>query len=135
MAPSLVAHSDYRGEPLATQPEPNTFRVRLGRGRLYALELPALRPVSEPLRRHLFRRPYGAENDYYGVYPTFAAARDAANALSTRDLPARYDIEAAGRLYRDHMQRIRVCDYPLVFWLGRLFEHGQRRVFNLVGHM
>src|SRR3546814_1646742 len=133
--PTVVSHSLHRSEPLPMQPEPNTFRSLLGRSGLYALELPALRPVSEPWRRHLFRRPYGAENDYYGVYPTFAAARDAANSLSTRELPASYDIEAAGRLYRDHMQRIRVSDYPLVFWLGRLIADGQRSVFDLGGHI
>src|SRR3546814_6156840 len=68
--PTVVSHSPLRSEPLPMQPEPNTFRSLLGRSGLYALELPALRPVSEPWRRHLFRRPYGAENDYYGVYPT-----------------------------------------------------------------
>src|SRR3546814_11394746 len=60
--PTVVSHSPHRSEPLPMQPEPNTFRSLLGRSGLYALELPALRPVSEPWRRHLFRRPYGAEN-------------------------------------------------------------------------
>lgn len=115
--------------------QPNTIRNLLGRGGLYALELPALRPLSEPIRRNLFRRPFRADNDYYGVYPTFAAAQEAANALSTPSLPASYDIEAAGRLYRDHMRRIRVSDYPLVFWLGRLLADGRRRVFDLGGHI
>src|SRR3546814_8747774 len=110
--PTVVSHSPHRSEPLPMQPEPNTFRSLLGRRGLYALELPALRPVSEPWRRDLFRRPYGAENDYYGVYPTFAAARDAANALSTRTLPAHYDLAADGRLYRDHMPRTRVRHSP-----------------------
>ena len=117
------------------QSEPNTIRSLLGRSGLYALELPALRPLSEPLRRRLFRRPYSTENDYFGVYPTFAAAQAAANGLSSRELPASYDIDAAGRLYRDHMQRIRVSDYPLVFWLGRLIANGQRRIFDLGGHI
>src|SRR3546814_11009075 len=69
------------------------------------------------------------------LYPTFTAARDAANSLSTRELPASYDIAAAGRLYRDHMQRIRVSDYPLVFWLERLIADGQRSVFAHGGHL
>src|SRR5690606_17673283 len=122
-------------DPTPMQAAPNTIRSLLGRGSLYALELPALRPVSEPLRRRLFRRPYGRNNDYYGVYPTFAAAQAAANALSSRELPASYDIEAAGRLYRDHMQRIRTSDYPLLFWLGRLIAGGQRSIFDLGGHI
>src|SRR3546814_12163657 len=33
------------------------------------------------------------------------------------------------------MQRIRVSDYPLVFWLGRLIADGQRSVFDLGGHI
>src|SRR3546814_5110883 len=74
--PTVVSHSLHRSEPLPMQPETNTFRSLLGRSGLYALEMPVLRPVSEPWSRHLFRRPYGAENAYYGVYPTFAAARD-----------------------------------------------------------
>ena len=115
--------------------QPNTIRNLLGRGGLYALELPALRPLSEPIRRRLFRRPYGADNDYYGIFPTFAAAQEAANTLSTKSLPASYDTDAAGRLYRDHMRRIRVSDYPLVFWLGRLLDEGHRRIFDLGGHI
>lgn len=114
---------------------PNTIRTLLGRGGLYLMELPALRPISERMRRNLFRRPYRVENDYYGVYPTFAAAQEAANALSTASIPASYDTEAAGRLYRGHMRRIRASDYPLVFWLGRLLADGRRRVFDLGGHI
>jgi putative methyltransferase (TIGR04325 family) len=117
------------------QTEPNTIRSLLGRSGLHALELPMFRPLSEPFRRRLFRRPYGTENDYYGVYPTFAAAQAAANALSSRELPASYDNKAATRLYRDHMQRIRTSDYPLVFWLGRLIADGQRSIFDLGGHI
>src|SRR3546814_1652219 len=44
--PTVVSHSPHRSEPLPMQPEPNTFRSLLGRSGLYALELPALRPVS-----------------------------------------------------------------------------------------
>src|SRR5690606_11914483 len=88
-----IGQANFDRTPM--QAAPNTIRSLLGRGSLYALELPALRPVSEPLRRRLFRRPYGRDNDYYGVYPTFAAAQAAANALSSRELPASYDIEAA----------------------------------------
>ncbi len=115
--------------------QPNTIRELLGRGGLYALELPALRRLAEPWRRRLFRRPYRIDNDYFGVYPSFADALAAAQAMSTRALPASYDTDAAGRLYRDHMERIRVSDYPLVFWLGRLLAAGGRRVFDLGGHI
>lgn len=98
-------------------------------------ELPVLRLVSRPMRRKLFQRPYRVENDYYGMYESYAAAQSAAQDLSTRTLPASYDIDAAGRLYRENLRNIRVSDYPLVYWLGRLLAEGQRRIFDLGGHI
>lgn len=108
---------------------------RLGNIAMEASELPVLRMLSRPIRRKLFQRPYRDGNDYYGVYETFAAAHEAAQALSTRSLPATYDTDAAGRMYRAHLKSIRVSDYPLVYWLARLFAAGQRRLFDLGGHI
>src|SRR3546814_12987837 len=51
--PTVVSHSPHRSEPLHMQPEPNPFPSLPGRSGLYAMELPALRPVSEPWLRHL----------------------------------------------------------------------------------
>lgn len=108
---------------------------RLGSIAMEASELPVLRMLSRPIRRKLFQRPYRDGNDYYGVHETFAAAQAAAQALSTRSLPATYDTDAAGRMYRAHLKSIRVSDYPLVYWLARLFAAGQRRLFDLGGHI
>lgn len=113
----------------------STLRSQLDGLARDASELPILRTLTRPVRRRLFRRPFRLENDYYGVYDTYADAQVAARALSTRSLPATYDTDAAGRMYRDHLTRIRVSDYPLVYWLTRLFADGQRRVFDLGGHI
>lgn len=113
----------------------NTTRVRLNAIAREASELPVLRMLSRPIRRRLFRRPYRNDNDYHGHYRTFAEAQAAARALSTQSLPATYDTQAAGRMYRDHLQRIRVSDYPLVYWLRRLLADGARRIFDLGGHV
>lgn len=118
---------------MATQP--GTFDTLSERNGLRAFELRAMRALAGPLRRRLFRRPYRDRNDYYGVYSTYAEAQAAALALSTPSLPASYDIEAAGRLYRDPKQRVRATDYPLMFWLGRSLEAGCRHVFDLGGNI
>lgn len=100
-----------------------------------AAELPGLRRLAMPLYRRRFQRPFGDDNNYYGVYPTFADAQAAARALATRHLPPTYDTEAAGRMYRDQLARIRVSDYPPVYWLSRLLAAGCRRVFDLGGNI
>ena len=115
--------------------EPTTVRSQLGSIAREASELPGLRMLARPIRRSLFRRPYRDDNDYYGVYSSYADALAAAQALSAGSLPATYDTDEAGRMYRAHLRSIRVSDYPLVYWLSRLFAEGQRRVFDLGGHI
>jgi len=115
--------------------QPYSFRNQIAGFARDASELPGLSVLTRPIRRSLFRRPYRADNDYYGVYRTFDEAQAAARALSSQSLPATYDIEAAGRLYRSHLKRIRVSDYPLVYWLSRLIGGGCRSVFDLGGHI
>jgi putative methyltransferase (TIGR04325 family) len=92
-------------------------------------------PLSRALYLRRFRRPFGDDNLYYGVYPDYATAQAAAEALSSRSLPASYDIEGAGRIYGDHLDKIRVSDYPLVYWLSRLIGAGARRIFDLGGNI
>ena len=100
-----------------------------------ASELPGLRRLAIPLYRRRFQRPFGDDNSYYGVYGSFADAEAAAQALSTRFLPPTYDTEAAGRAYRNQLARIRVSDYPLVYWLSKLLSGGCRHVFDLGGNI
>jgi putative methyltransferase (TIGR04325 family) len=93
-------------------------------------ELPGLRQLARPMYARMFER--AAEgNSYCGAYDSYAEALRHAPVT----LPSTYDVEDAARMYRDQHQRIRACDYPLVYWLGRLLASGQRRVFDLGGHI
>ena len=42
------------------------------------------RPLLSPLVRRRFRRPYGSDNSYYGVYASYAEASAAAQAQGSR---------------------------------------------------
>lgn len=94
-------------------------------------ELPGVRVVSKPLYRRMFQRPYRGGNTYYGVYASYAEARAAAPSA----LPSTYAHAGTSGMYRDNHQHIRVSDYPLMYWLGRLLQQGCRRVFDLGGHI
>ncbi|MFD0737889.1 methyltransferase, TIGR04325 family [Lysobacter koreensis] len=94
-------------------------------------QLPGLRLLARPLYRRLFQRPYQGGNHYYGVYQTYGQAL--ADAPPT--LPSTYDQEVSGRIYRSHLDHIKVSDYPAVHWLSRLLASGQRRIFDLGGHI
>ncbi len=94
-------------------------------------QLPGLRVLAKPIYRRLFQRPYQPEAHYYGVYDSYALAlRDA-----PATLPTTYDVEGSGRMYRNQLDQIRVSDYPVVHWLSRLLATGERRVFDLGGHI
>jgi hypothetical protein len=47
-----------------------------------------------------------------GAYPTFAAAADAA----PKSMAVGYDVEAAGAMYRERMNRVLLKDYPALLW-------------------
>lgn len=94
-------------------------------------QLPGLRVLARPIYRRLFQRPYQPEAHYYGVYDSHAQAlRDAPPTL-----PTTYDVEGSGRMYRNQLDQIRVSDYPVVHWLSQLLATGQRRLFDLGGHI
>ncbi|MFC3549831.1 TIGR04325 family methyltransferase [Lysobacter cavernae] len=95
-------------------------------------ELPGLRWLAEPLHRRMFRRKRSG-NAYCGVYESYTQALASASAL--RALPTTYDTDASPRMYRDRLEQVRVSDYPLLYWLSRLLATGQRRVFDLGGHI
>jgi len=110
--------------------ETNT-RKHLRRVASDTAELPGIRLLSRPIYRRLFRRPFQARASYYGVFDNYQEAVDAAPPT----LPTSYDVEASGRMYRSHLDQIRVSDYPSVYWLSRLFAGGSRVVFDLGGHI
>lgn len=106
-------------------------RTKLKRIAIETGQLPGLRLLTEPIYRRLFQRPYQADAHYYGVYETYdEALRDAPPTL-----PTSYDVDGAGRMYHKQLEQIRVSDYPAVHWLSRLLSGGQRKVFDLGGHI
>jgi putative methyltransferase (TIGR04325 family) len=96
-----------------------------------ASELPGIRLFAEPLYRRAFNRPYWGGNAYCGVYESYAKAQ----AQVPTQLSSTYDVEAAGRMYLERLDKVRVSDYPVMYWLSRLLQEGQRRIFDLGGHI
>ncbi len=94
-------------------------------------ELPGVRWIAQPLYRRMFQRPSIGRNAYYGVYPSYEQA--------LADVPAgssgTYDNDAAAALYRNRLDKIRVSEYPVVYWLSQLLPGGVRQVFDLGGHI
>ncbi|MBF6024294.1 methyltransferase, TIGR04325 family [Lysobacter niastensis] len=107
------------------------FRSKLKLIAREAAELPVVRLMTEPLYRRAFKRPYWDGNAYYGVFDSYAQAK----AVVPESLPATYDLAAAGKMYAERIDSIRVSDYPMVYWLSRLLQAGQRRIFDLGGHI
>ncbi len=107
------------------------FRSKLKLIAREAAELPVVRLMTEPLYRRAFQRPYWDGNAYYGVFDSYAQAK----AVVPESLPATYDLAAAGKMYAERIDSIRVSDYPMVYWLSRLLQAGQRRIFDLGGHI
>lgn len=106
-------------------------RNKLRRIAVEAGQLPGLRLVAEPIYRRMFQRPFQPEARYYGIYDSYAQAL--ADAPPT--LPTTYDVQASGRMYRDHLDHIRVSDYPALYWLSNLLRAGNREIFDLGGHI
>jgi len=71
------------------------------------------------------------ENLYRGVYGSFAEAQ--ASIPSTR--VQGYDNSASAAFYRERTRRVFLNDYPMMWWLSRLFEAGSASVFDLGGHI
>ncbi|TFW09856.1 methyltransferase, TIGR04325 family [Oxalobacteraceae bacterium OM1] len=94
-------------------------------------------PVKAPLRGILERR-YEREfrsstraNRFRGVYASYEEA--AASIPAQR--PTGYDNEYATGFYADKMRRALPADYPVMFWLNKLFDQGERRLLDLGGHV
>lgn len=71
-------------------------------------------------------------NWFKGVYPDFQTAR----AHAPENKPLGYDNEAPAsvEMYRFRMRAIAPCDYPVVFWLSRLLQPGQK-LLDFGGHV
>lgn len=71
------------------------------------------------------------ENLFRGVFDTFERA--AASAPASR--PIGYDHPEPAAMYRQRMKELYATDYPILFWLGQLFQTGGHKLFELGGHV
>ena len=91
-------------------------------------------PPLGQMRRHRAEAEFASNTDanlFRGVFPSFDAAQ--ASAPSTR--PLGYDNADAAGMYLERIKRIYPSDYPVIFWLQKLFAQGQSSVFDLGGHI
>src|SRR5687767_3135870 len=65
-------------------------------------------------------------NLYRGVFATFEEAQ----ASAPQGKPIGYDNQAAADLYLERTRRVYPSDYPVMFWLEKLFQAGARTVFD-----
>jgi putative methyltransferase (TIGR04325 family) len=93
------------------------------------LKLPPLQWVARRAYDRYFEHQRSGVH-YRGIYPSHAAALDHAPASSQIG----YDNSDAAAQYRHRVKRLRVSEYPALFWLTRLLAQGQRSFFDLGGH-
>ena len=91
-------------------------------------KLPAFEWLARPIYLKYFGRPYDG-NGYYGMYRSRAEAESAAPATMLHT----YDQPAATCKYQS--EKVRASDYPVVYWLSRIFDEGNDKVFDLGGHL
>jgi putative methyltransferase (TIGR04325 family) len=70
-------------------------------------------------------------NLYRGVFPSFA---DAQSSIPPSIVQG-YDNADSAAFYRERTRRVFLNDYPMMWWLARLFEAGNASVFDLGGHI
>ena len=90
---------------------------------------PILGPWIERHYRRRFARQRIQHNAYYGVYPDYASAVQAA----PTSLPTGYDHAETALQYAAWTNRVFAFDYPAMFWLNQLFAQGDQTVFDLGG--
>lgn len=90
--------------------------------------------LTDAWRRRRYEREFAQNRDgnlFRGVFATFEEA--AASAPGTR--PLGYDNPASAAMYLDRTRRVHSTDYPVMFWLARLFGEGRARLYELGGHI
>jgi putative methyltransferase (TIGR04325 family) len=96
------------------------------------LETPVVRAVRRRRYDALFARSTGG-GAFRGAFSSFAeAARSAPGAA-----PLGYDVQAAGEMYRDRMDRVFPSDYPVLFWFRDILRTSPAlaQVMDLGGHV
>lgn len=83
--------------------------------------------------RQKYDRVFAANLDsnlFRGVYATFEEAERSAPGT----LPLGYDHPGPASMYVERTRKAYPTDYPVLFWLQKLFRQGHTRVFDLGGH-
>src|SRR3569833_2960142 len=91
-------------------------------------------PLLGAMQRRAYERhfqSYEAAGCFRGVFPSSQAA--AASAPPTQALG--YDNPASARMYSDRVRQLYPSDYPVCFWMDRLFREGVSSVFDVGGHI
>lgn len=86
------------------------------------------------MRKRSFDREFEAGRKggaFRGVFTSYEACAASAPA----DQPSGYDLENAALMYTERTRQVYPSDYPMLFWMGRLFGQGARRVFDVGGHI
>jgi putative methyltransferase (TIGR04325 family) len=99
-----------------------------------AVDQVAAWPIFERILRKRYDRRFEknrGSNLFRGVFSTFEEARRSAPAA----LPLGYDNPASASMYEERLSRTFPSDYPVMFWLQKLFATGCTRVFDLGGHV
>jgi putative methyltransferase (TIGR04325 family) len=91
-------------------------------------------PLLRGLQRKRYEKAFAENRDanlFRGVFPSFEAAQ----ASAPKSLPLGYDNPASAEMYMDRTRKVYASDYPILFWLDRLFREGVTSVFDLGGHI
>lgn len=93
-------------------------------------DLPVLRDVARRRYDRVFENNQN-QNLFRGVFPTFEEAERSA----PRTRPTGYDNDDAAAMYVERSRKIYPTDYPVMFWLQKLFADGSGNCFDLGGHI
>jgi putative methyltransferase (TIGR04325 family) len=95
-------------------------------------------PPFDQFRRRRYERRFLSHTEggyggnlYRGVFGSFAAAE----ASAPPGKPVGYDNPEAAGLYVERTRRVYPSDYPVMFWLEKMFRSGQTTLFDLGGHI
>lgn len=94
-------------------------------------ESPLIRPWLKPLAFRRFRDAR-VGNHFWGVYSSY---QDAFKHIPSAAANVGYDHEAPALLYRDLLGKIPLGNYPLMFWLMKIFADGTAtKLLDFGGH-
>lgn len=91
-------------------------------------------PAFAPLARQIYGRFFKSQRKGTRYHGVFASHIDALRAVPVV-LRSSYDNEDAAAQYRERTKQLTISDYPVLYWLSRLLDGGQRRIFDLGGHI